>query len=140
MAKSVTYSLAERRDLKNFESGNKLFYAQAQARGVMDIREISDRIQRECTVTRSDIMAVLVALSGVVCDGLKSGEIVRLGDLGSLQISLSSEGVKDEKDFTSANITKARIRFRVGQDLTEALSGLEYTKVAKKQKTGTQTA
>ena len=140
MAKSVTYSLAERRDLKNFESGNKLFYAQAQARGVMDIREISDRIQRECTVTRSDIMAVLIALSGAVCDGLKNGEIVRLGDLGSLQISLASDGVKDEKDFTSANIRKARIRFRVGQDLNEALSGLEYTKVSKKQKTGTQTA
>ncbi len=139
MAKSVTYSLAERRDLKNLESGNKLFYAQAQARGVMDIREISDRIQRECTVTRSDIMAVLVALSGVVRDGLKNGEIIRLGDLGSLQISLSSEGVKDEKDFTSANIRRARVLFRVGQDLSDAMSGLTYTQVAKKQKTGAQT-
>ena len=135
MEKVVAYSLAERRDMKNFESGNKLFYAQAQSRGVMDLREIADRIQVESTVTRADVQAVLTALCGVVCDGLKNGEIVRLGDLGSLQITLSSEGTKEAKDFTSSNIKKARIRFRPGTDLEEILPNLSYKQVTKKSAT-----
>lgn len=137
MTQSIAYSLTERRDLKNFETGNKLFYAKAQARGVMDIREISERIQRECTVTRSDVMAVLVALSDVVCEGLRSGEIVRLGDLGSLQIAVSSSGVKDSKDFNSSLINKARIVFRSGKDLSDAVQNLSYTQVSKRSATQT---
>lgn len=131
MEKVIAYSLGERRDLKNFESGAKLWYAKAQARGVMDLREIAERIHRESTVTRADIHAVLVALGGVITDGLKCGEIVRLGDLGAFQIAVSSEGVKEAKDFTAANITKARIRFRPGKDLDDAFANLSFRQVPK---------
>lgn len=61
-----------------------------------------------CTVTYADIMAVLCALPAVIKQGLSAGEIVRLGDLGSLQMGLRSKGAKTEKEFTLANITKAR--------------------------------
>lgn len=133
MEKAIAYSLTEKRDLKNFETGSKLFYARVQARGSMDISEISERIHRECTVTRADIIAVITALGSVVTDGLKSGEIVRIGDLGSLQIGLSSKGEKEASDFNSSNITKARILFRPGKDLTAALADLSYRQVAKKE-------
>lgn len=131
MEKVIAYSLAEKRDLKNLETGNKLFFARVQARGVMDINEISERIHRECTVTRADIVAVLTALGTVVTDGLKQGELVRLGDLGTLQIGLSSEGTKEAKDFTPANIKKARILFRSGKDLADAVSNLSFKQVPK---------
>ena len=131
MEKVIAYSLGERRDFKNFESGNKLWYAQTQARGVMDLREISERIHRESTVTRADIHAVLVALGSVMTDGLKCGEIVRLGDIGTFQVAVSSEGVKEAKDFTVAQIKKSRIRFRPGKDLEDALSNLSFRQVPK---------
>ena len=91
MEKAVTYSVVGRKNPGDKGAPVK-YYAQAQARGVMGIREIAERIQRECTVTRADTMAVLTALEDVVSEGLQSGEIVRLGELGSLQLGLSGKG------------------------------------------------
>ena len=60
MDKYLTYSVVERKDPQNPEVAGK-FYAQAQARGEAGIRELSQRIQQSCTVTRADVMAVLIA-------------------------------------------------------------------------------
>ena len=100
-----------------------------QASGDIDIREMSERIQQTCTVHKSDVFAVLVALEDVVTDALKSGEIVRLGDLGTLQIGISSKGAETEEDFDDSLIKKARINFRPGSAIVGVLSNLTYAKV-----------
>ena len=129
MEKSVAYSLVRKRDFKDPDGKEKLLYAWAQARGEMNVREIGQRIQQMCTVTYADIMAVLCALPAVIKQGLSAGEIVRLGDLGSLQVGLRSKGAKTEEDFTSANIIKARFKFRPGRDMVDLLSNLNYVRV-----------
>ena len=129
MEKSVAYSLVKKRDFKDPDGKEKLLSALAQARGEMNVREIGQRIQQMCTVTYADIMAVLCALPAVIKQGLSAGEIVRLGDLGSLQVGLRSKGAKTEEDFTSANIIKARFKFRPGRDMVDLLSNLNYVRV-----------
>ena len=136
MDKYLTYSVVERKDPQNPEVAGK-FYAQAQARGEAGIRELSQRIQQTCTVTRADVMAVLIALEDVVADSLANGEIVRLGELGSLQISLSSEGSLTKEDFHDGDfhdglIKKGKIIFRGGQTLVNTLNTLKYQKVEQK--------
>ena len=56
MARSVTYSVVLRRNPSEKGTPPK-FYAQAQARGDVDIREMSERIQHSCTVHESDVYA-----------------------------------------------------------------------------------
>ena len=97
MDKYLTYSVVERKDPQNPETPGK-YYAQAQARGVAGIRELSERIQQSCTVTRADVMAVLIALEDVVASSLANGEIVRLGELGSLQIKVEQKYKKEEEE------------------------------------------
>ena len=133
MERSVTYSVVERKDPKNPEVQGK-FYAQAQARGEAGIRELSQRILNECTVTRADVVAVLTALEGVVSDALANGEIVRLGELGSLRISLSGTGSILKEDYHQGLIEKARILFTSGKTLATTLSTLKYQKVEQKTK------
>ena len=133
MANTVTYSVVPRKKPGKNEDPVK-FYAQAQASGEMGVLEICERLQRECTLTRADVMAVLVALEDVVADGIRGGQIVRLGGLCSLQISLSSSGVLNEADYTETNITKSRILFRSGNTLRGALMNLAFKKVPKKPK------
>ena len=65
MDKYLTYSVVERKDPNTPDIEGK-YYAQAQARGEAGIRELSQRIQQSCTVTRADVMAVLIALEDVV--------------------------------------------------------------------------
>ncbi|MBR4923745.1 MAG: HU family DNA-binding protein, partial [Bacteroidaceae bacterium] len=105
------------------------FYAQAQARGDVNIREMSERIQSACTVNKADVYAVLVALEDVIAEALQNGEIVRLGDLCTLQVSLSGKGALTEEDYNTSLIKKKRINFRPGRVLANAMSSLNFTKV-----------
>ena len=91
MARNVTYSVSPRINPRDKEAPAK-YYGHVQASGDINIREMSERIQQTCTVHKSDVYAVLVALEDVITDALKGGEIVRLGDLGTLQIGISSKG------------------------------------------------
>jgi predicted histone-like DNA-binding protein len=108
------------------------FYGHVQARGDVSLREMSERIQQTCTVHKSDVYAVLVALEDVITDALKGGEIVRLGDLGTFQIGISSKGALTEEDYDESLIKKARINFRPGLALANILGNLSYKKVAVK--------
>ena len=78
---------------------------------------------------KSDVFAVLVALEDVITDALQSGEIVRLGDLGTFQIGISSKGAETEKDYSDTLIKKARINFRPGSALVGILTNLTFQKV-----------
>ena len=128
MARNVTYSVSPRINPRDKEAAPK-YYAHVQANGDTDLREMAERIQETCTVHKSDVFAVLVALEDVITDALKSGEIVRLGDLGTFQIGISSKGAETEKDYSDSLIKKARINFRPGSALIGVLSNLSFAKV-----------
>ena len=131
MARVVTYSVSPR--INPSEKGTPpKYYGHVQARGDVSLREMSERIQQTCTVHKSDVYAVLVALEDVITDALKGGEIVRSGDLGTFQIGISSKGALTEEDYDESLIKKARINFRPGLALANILGNLSYKKVAVK--------
>lgn len=132
MARNVTYSVVPRYNPSEKGTPPK-YYAQAQASGDVSLREMSERIQQTCTVTKADVYAVLVSMEDVITEALKSGEIVRLGDLGTFQIGLSGKGALTEAEYDSSLIQKARINFRPGTALASVLTSLSYAKVNKKR-------
>jgi len=117
------------------------YYAQAQGHGDMDFDLICKDVDSRCTATPADVAAVLKALLTTMEISLSKGEIIRLGDFGTFQISVSSAGAETEKEFHSSMIKKARISFRPGKLLTNLLKTVEYTQVAKlptRAKAGTE--
>ena len=128
MARTVTYSVVPRINPREKNDPPK-YYAQAQARGDVNIREMAERIQSTCTVHKTDVYAVLVALEDVVKEAIQNGEIVRLGELCTLQVSLSGKGTLTEKEYDDSLIKKAKIIFRPGTILAGALETLKYSKV-----------
>ena len=131
MARNVTYSVVPRINPREKNDPPK-YYAQAQASGDVNIREMSERIQQTCTVPKADVYAVLVSMEDVIIDALKSGEIVRLGDLGTFQIGVSGKGTLTEEEYDSSLIQKARLNFRPGIARYGILTNLSYAKVPKK--------
>ena len=131
MARNVTYSVAPRINPRDKDAAPK-YYGRVQANGDVNVREMSERIQQSCTVHKADVQAVLLALEDVIIDALKSGEIVRLGDLGTFQIGISSKGSITEEEWDESLIKKARINFRPGSALMNAVSGLTFQRVAVK--------
>ena len=128
MARSVTYSVVPRTKPGEKNDAPK-YYAQAQARGDINIREMAERIQGSCTVTKADVYAVLVALEDVISESIQKGEIVRLMDIGTFRVGISTKGALKEEDFNDALIKKTRILFRPGSVLQNAIANLNFTKV-----------
>ena len=70
--------------------------------------------ERSSTVSGADIRAVWYAMVEEAAAGLKNVRIIRLDDLGSLRITLSSEG-KDALEEVTAAVKKIRVIFSPGR-------------------------
>lgn len=109
--------------------GEKKYYASAVLDGQMTMPEMTKAIEKICTVSGADILAVLYALVDVATDNLSNGTIVRLGELGSLRVSLSSEGKLADADVTSAAIKDTNVIFTPGTRIKEMLSVTKFKRV-----------
>lgn len=125
---AVTYVVVERGNpLKPAEP--KKFYAQAKASGELTLKKLSKEIaQGSTTVSDTDVLAVLNDLTKLLVRHLSEGEIVRFGDFGAFQISLSGSGAESAEKYNSSLIRAGKITFRPGADLRDALATLKYEK------------
>ena len=128
---AVKYVLIERGNpLK--PDNEKKWYAKAKSSGEFTFRKLSKEIaDGSSTVSDTDVLAVLNDLTKILKRHLENGEIVRFGDFGSFQISISSEGAEKEEKFNHAMIKSSKVLFRPGIDLKEMKSNLTFEKVKK---------
>ena len=128
MARTVTYTVVPKINPRDRESEAK-FYGNVKSSGDINIREMAERIQGSCTVTKADVYAVLVALEDVIAESIQKGEIVRLMDIGTFRVGISTKGALKEEEFSESLIKKTRILFRPGSVLQNALAQINFTKV-----------
>ena len=126
---AITYVLTQKGNPGN-PTAPKKFHAQAKGRNELTFRQLSKEIaEGSTTVSDSDVMAVLNDLIKVLKRHLSNGEIVRLGDFGSFQVAITSEGADTEAKFNPSLIKGGKIVFRPGIDLREMLATLQFEKV-----------
>ena len=106
------------------------YEAQAVSNGEEDFEGMTRAVADRCTVTASDSKAVLDAFQTIMIQRLSNGQIVRLNDLGSFRMSLSSEGTSKESEINAAKIKKARIIFVPSAKLKEMCKAASFTKVS----------
>lgn len=82
------------------------YYAQVVLAPEMKQKQIVDQIADRCTLTGSDIKAVLDALMVVIKRNLANGSPVRLGDLGSFRPSVSGKGTEDASKCGASSVKK----------------------------------
>jgi predicted histone-like DNA-binding protein len=109
----------------------KKYYATAQSSGEADIRKMAKEIAEITTVSLPDVIATLESLVMIIPRHIEQGEIVRLGELGSLRISLSSEGSDAEEEVNAGNIRSAKYIFNPGSELQATLKMLKFSKAKK---------
>lgn len=109
--------------------GEKKFYASANITGEKTLAGLTRDIEKISTVSGADIRAVLYALVDVMTGSLADGQSVRLGELGSLRVNISSEGKGTEKEVTSSAIKGAKVIFTPGSNIKKMLDTLTYEKM-----------
>ena len=78
----------------------------------------------------NDAKAVMDNVMNIAKEKLASGQIVRINDLGSFRLAISTEGVESADKFTAANIKKARIVFVPCKELKDICKTLSYKKTS----------
>ena len=101
---SVLYRLHQDQSVGTKRSGK--WYARMVPIGMIDTRGLAEIIQRNCTVKRSDVMAVLEELVDTMRDQLQDSKRVKLDGFGSFKIGISSKGARSAKAFTVADNIK----------------------------------
>ena len=99
---------------KNIGTGK--FYARAVHTTTIGSEQLAERIQRNCTVKKSDVYAVLIELAEVMKDELQNSNRVKIDNFGTFKINIKSTGAESEDKFTATeNIVGARVRFQPTQ-------------------------
>lgn len=133
---SLLYSVAARKNQMDPESAPK-YFATAQAAKVVEVRDLCKNCRAHSTFTMGDSMGVIEALLEHVIEQLKVGNIVRLGGLGSLRLTINRQvGCDVEKEFNESNIKGCHVLFTEGVDLSEMCQNMTYerTKAKKEEK------
>lgn len=132
---------------KNSKTKGKV-YGRAVVDGVIDTKEIARKINKRCTLTEPDIIAVINALETEIGYGLSDGKRVVLDGFGSFKVGLTTTPADSAKKFTSANIKGMHVIFlpatemEQGKRVKNMLKGVkaeemtEYTGIGSGENTG----
>lgn len=91
-------------NLKNFGK----YKAVAVHADTVTQQEIEAEAERNCTVTRADVKAVMNEVMAVMRRHLQNGDRVRLDDWGILKLELESKAVEQPEEFNATKHVKDR--------------------------------
>jgi len=97
----IMYKLRQdNRACSNFKG---YWFAHAVNLSTVELEEIAEIIQRNCTLKKSDVYAVMIEFTELVQLKLMESHRVRLGGLGSLMVGIHGCGAPTPQDFTIAD-------------------------------------
>jgi predicted histone-like DNA-binding protein len=125
---AITIKTIERGQPGVAGGGVKKYYASPVHGKELTLEGLTKAIEKTSTVSGADIRAVLYALVEEAVNGLSDGRIIRLGDLGSLRITLKSEGKDTAEQVTANAVKKAGVIFTAGKKLQDMTKTAKFTK------------
>ena len=124
----VSYSVIAKGNPSKPEDPKK-YYASVNSSGEISLRDLAKEIAEISTMSLPDVVGVLESVLMLVPRHISQGKIIRLGELGSLRISVSSEGKEKAEEVNAKNIKSSKFIFKPGKELQKALKNVEYVKV-----------
>ena len=97
---SVFYRLHQDQSTGTKRSGK--WYARAVPTDVINTRQLAEIVQRNCTVKKSDVMAVIEELVEVMKDQMQDSKRVKLDGFGSFKIGIESKGAQTAGKYSVA--------------------------------------
>ena len=126
---SIKFKVLPKKNPQDMTAPDK-FYATSVANGETTLESLAEMIAYQCTLTDTDCYAVLRSLERNMLMELSQGRIVKLGHVGTFQVSVSAAGQVHQEDVTATDIKKSRILFRPAKKLKQMLGNLSYQKAS----------
>lgn len=107
---AIFYKLQYRENKTNPKATG--YFARVSSKGMITTDEVAEEIQRNCSMKRSDVLAVLAELSEVLKNYVQQSHSVKLDGLGVFRPGISSTVAPSPDKFNAAtNIRGLRLNF-----------------------------
>ena len=126
---AINYVMTQRVNPRDLTAPRK-FYAIAKSNGEETVRQLATEISKRSGISSAEVFAVLEAFIDLIPERIADGKIVRLGDFGSFNLTISSEGVEKAEDFNASLIKGNSLNFRPGKLIQKVLDTVEYQKAS----------
>ena len=93
---------------------------------LVDENEVAMMIADETTLNPMEAAMAIRQLRKVVERLLLDGKSVRLGDWGTFNVSLNTEGADTKEALTASNVKKVNVNFQAGADLRAAMQKADF--------------
>lgn len=93
------------------------YYANPVTAGYVTTEDLAKEIAGRCSLTYGDLLNVFRNLNDVIPKYLSMGLHVKLNGLGTLFLSLKSNGTETKEEFTADNIKEIHIRIYPATEL-----------------------
>ena len=109
---AVLYRLSQNKMKKSSARGK--WFAHAVMTGTVDTDALAEIMQRNCTLKKSDIVAVISELIETMQDQLQNSKRVKLNGLGAFKIGIENAvgGAATAADFSAKNIKGLHVLFQ----------------------------
>lgn len=104
----------------------KKWYAAPVKTGSVTHKALAKSISGRSSLTAGDVANALQNLSELIPEELIKGNSVQLEGVGSFRLSFSSEGVANEKDFTTDKIKGVKVLFTPSPEFKKAIAGMKF--------------
>ena len=112
----------------NRKNSGNLYYGRAVQIQTIGTDGLADIIQRNCTVKKSDVLAVINELVEVMTDQLQNSFAVKLDGFGTFKIGLKTVGADKPENFSiSRNVAGLRVNFMSQGKKSQATNKIERT-------------
>ena len=125
---TIKFKVIERSQPGVTGGGAKMFYASPVVSGTTTLEDLTHMIEKISTLSGADVHAAIYALVDVAISRLEEGEIVRLGELGSLRVSLSSAGKTTAATIKAADIKGTKVIFTPGKRIKKMIKSAKFQK------------
>lgn len=94
------------------KNGNQLWYGRVIHPTTIDLDTIAERIEKNCSMTKGDVKAVLTELVSVMTIELQNSNKVKIDGLGLFYLMIKTSGAETDKGFNANdNIKNVYTRF-----------------------------
>ena len=94
------------------KGGNNMWYGRALHPTIIDLEAVAERIQLNCSMKKSDVVAVISELVEVIRDEISNSNKVHIDGLGYFYNSLRTKGALTEEAFNATeNIADVYTKF-----------------------------
>ena len=93
---------------------------------LVDETEVAELVADETTLNPMEALMAIRQLRKIVQRLLLDGKSVKLGNWGTFNVTLNTEGADTKEELTANNVKRVNINFQAGDDLKNAMQKADF--------------